>query len=76
MTQALYKITQNKGYPIGDCSFLEDVDYTDELLKVVSVAKVCNTFTECAGNNYKRLNDVDWSVLNRKSIVTSDGQII
>ena len=74
ISQAILKIGQNKGYPVGDYSFMEYIDLTDELMKVVSVAKVCNTFTECAGT-HKRLNNSSWTILNNRALVTSDGQI-
>ena len=74
LSQAVYKIGQNKGYPVGDYSFLEDIDFTDEFVKVVAVAKFCNTFTECAGT-HTRLNNSNWDVLNNRAIVASDGQI-
>lgn len=78
LSQAVYKIGQNKGYPVGDYSFFSNVDFIDEFAKVVSVTKICDG-SACFPNysSYKMLNNVNGLGLTQdKSAVLADGQII
>ena len=78
LSQALYKIGQNNGYPVGDYTFLKDKDFVDELAKVTSVIKKCdyyNCFPDYTG--YKRLNGSTYADLSQdKSAISADGQIL
>jgi len=80
LSQAILKIGQSKGYPVGDYSFLQNIDFADEFVKVVNVNKKCNNFAECSGKNlsqYKFTNGNSVSGVNDsgKSVITSDGQL-
>ena len=81
LSQAAYKIGQNKGYPVGDYSFFKDVDFIDEFSKVVSTTKKCNNFLDCFGKNttgsdtYKSLKNQNMSVYDGKSVIVSDGSM-
>jgi len=84
LSQALYKIGQNKGYPVGDYSFVNNSNFVDEFAKVVSITKKCDTFTECFEkdrlnneNGYKSLSGgvLDSAIADGKSVITADGQM-
>ncbi|MBQ2645232.1 type II secretion system protein [bacterium] len=81
LSQSLYKIALNNGYPIGDYSFLSEVNFIDEFATISNYEKKCNNTEDCFGtslNNggkYKRLNNTDAVYEDGKSIVSSDGQI-
>jgi len=79
LSQAVYKIGQNKGYPVGDYSFFNDVDFIDEFAKVVNVNKKCSNMIDCFGRHfsgYKWLNGAGVSAMTENnSVVTSDGQM-
>ena len=83
LSQAVYKIGQSKGYPVGDYSFFNDIDFIDELAKVVSITKKCNSFNLCvelplsnnSENSYKDLKNENSAVSEGKTLITSDGQI-
>ena len=84
LTQSVYKIGQSKGYPVGDFSFLKDIDYMDEFAKVVSVDKKCDTTEECFGSGFVGATNVKYKYLNSnagstpsyyadKALITTDG---
>ena len=78
LSQAVYKIGQNKGYPVGDYSFFEDVDFVDELAKVTNVVKKCNS-NSCFPDysSYKRLGGDSFDNMGQdKSAILADGQIL
>ena len=82
MAQALYKMTENNAYPVGDYSYLDDLDFIDEFAKVVNFSKKCDTFSECFAKNlsgsenaYRHLNDTTLTITNGKALITADGQI-
>ena len=82
LSQALYKMTENNAYPVGDYSYLNENNFIDEFAKVVNVTKKCDTFPECfpknntGSNTYKYLKSTDISnIFDGKSVITSDGQI-
>ena len=53
LSQSLYKMGQNKGYPIGDYSFLKDINFINEFSKVVSVVTKDNSISGCFGEDYE-----------------------
>ena len=84
LSQALYKMTENNAYPVGDFSYLNENNFIDEFAKVVSTVKKCNTFAACfdknnsgTANRYKYLSNVTpyTSISDGKSVITSDGQM-
>lgn len=83
LSQSLYKIGQNNGYPVGDYSFLSDVNFMNEFVKVTNVTKKCNSISECFGSDYntkyKLLSGNTPSGLGfdsvGKSVITGDGFI-
>ena len=82
LSQALYKMTENNAYPVGDYSFLKENDVIDEFAKVVNIAKKCDNFSACfpkentGDDTYKFLNNSNISnIFDGKSVITSDGQI-
>lgn len=78
LSQAVYKIGQNKGYPVGDYSFFNDADFADEFAKVISVTKKCNSFVACFGkdgvNQHTFLTSGALALTDGKAVVASDGQ--
>lgn len=78
LSQAVLKIGQNKGYPVGDYSFFRNDNFIDEFVKVVSINKKCSNFIDCFGKNdidYKNLAGQNSGIADGKSAVTSDGQM-
>ena len=78
LSQAVYKIGQNKGYPVGDYSFFNNADFIDEFAKVVSVNKKCSNLVSCGGlsvTDYKHLNNQNGNYSDGKTIITTDGQL-
>ena len=83
LSQALYKMTENNGYPVGDYSYLNAGNFIDEFSKVVNVTKKCDTFAECFDknnsgdtNNYKYLHNGKANAISgAKSLITSDWQM-
>ena len=78
LSQALYKMTENNAYPVGDYSYLNESNFIDEFAKVVSTVKKCDTFAECFDKGqfgYKALGNYTVSISLGKSVITSDGQM-
>ena len=75
LSQAVYKIGMSKGYPVGDYSFFNDVDFAEEFSKTVNIAKKCNSFDECFLGPYKYLSGSNANIGTQKSVITSDGQM-
>ena len=84
LSQAVYKIGQNKGYPVGDYSFIKDNGFIDEFANVTSIIKKCDTFSECFGKDNNATADgyksVSGNILNTplgdgKSVISADGQM-
>ena len=80
LSQALYKIGQNNGYPVGDYTFFSEENIIDEFSKVLSVFKICDSFNECSGKSiydYKYLNNDlnNHNVSDGRTIITNDGQM-
>lgn len=79
LSQAVYKIGQNKGYPVGDYSFFNNSDFADEFAKIISITKKCNSFVECFGKNgvnqHTFLSGGALNLTDGKAVVASDGQI-
>ena len=80
LSQGLNSIWQNNGVAPGDYEFLNSVDIIDELAKVISVQKKCDTVNACLGvslaNTYKFLDNTKASgMTDGKTLITSDGQL-
>ncbi len=80
LRQALYRISIDNGYPIGDYEFFATENFMDDFSTVTNAVQKCDTPAECFGSSlyssstYKLLNNNSASGwIDGKSIVTPDG---
>ena len=80
LKQALFTITTNNGYPIGDYEFFEEENFIEDVATVTNTVQICNTPADCFGSSlyssssYKLLNNNSASGwIDGKSIITADG---
>lgn len=79
INQAMYRIADNNGYPVGDYSFFEDENFIDEFGKVTNAVKKCDTMAKCdfdMNRNYKRLDNKEQIISDGKTLIMADGQLI
>ncbi|MBQ9245100.1 type II secretion system protein [bacterium] len=81
LSQSLYTIARNNGYPIGDYTFFNDENFMDEFAQVTNIIKKCQTTNECMGSDaetyqqmYTQLNGSPATDLTSgKTVITADG---
>lgn len=82
LSQAIVNMARNNDASPGDYTFLNNVDFTDEFAKVTNTLKICNNTAQCFGSSlngggvYKLLNKSAFSVVDAKSVITADGQVL
>ena len=77
LSNALYKMNENNGYPQGDYTYLDDVRFMDEFIRVTNVAKKCSNIDDCWDytNKYKRLNNSFADTPGGSALNTADGML-
>ncbi len=83
LSQSLYKIGADYGYPGGDYEFFKNNNFIDEFAKVTNVVKKCDNQQECFGSKLKGASS-EYKMLNKtgtarwedgKSVITADGML-